>query len=348
MATIYRTEQSSVLWGRESTWADAVTPNMRFGLHEQVTAPDPNLDWYPFYGVASPRSRLTILRGRWDLRASVPDIKLLRGGSLGETLAICIGRLDGNTIKEGISSTDERQNSMTMQIAARDTDGNYGFVRNYVGGKVNRWSLSANEGEELRLNIEEIIFKDIQHNISGAAKDTGAGLGSDPGPNAGGRFIFAGATIQIFGTTVCRIKRFTLSGDNMLEPKYYLCEAAGDPAHLTQVCNDIVEGKRAYSLDIELDMASADTDLVLFKALLNQGATGEDAPTIGGIINADFAVTPGEGGGTMSIACSLGTTATQPGSVVTAGKINIPAPPAGLYPGSYTINVDRVNITVPS
>lgn len=343
---IFRTENCLVLWGRETDWGERVTPNMRFGLHEQVTAPDPTQDWYPFYGVASPRSRLTILRGRWDLRGSVPDIKIQSHEFLAELLAIGIGRATGNTVEEGISSTDERLHSMTMQIAMRDTDGSYGLIREYYGGKVNRMTLSANEGEELRLSYDEIIFKDIDHNLSGTAKYTGASLGTDPGPRAEGRFIFAGATLNFFGVDICRIKRFSLTIDNMLDPKYYLCRAAGDPTNLTQIINDIVEGRRAYSMDVELDVADAATDLELFKFLLNEGGPAGGA-TIGGIINCEFAVTPGEGGGSMVMELGLSTSATQPAAVVTGGKINIPPPPTGLFPGNWTLNVDRVRITTP-
>ncbi len=346
---IFRTENSLVLWGQETAFGTRAAPNRRFGLHEAVTAPDPTQDWYPFYGVASPRSRLTILRGKWDLRGSLPDIKVQRGGTLGELLAICIGNLSGSVVSEGISATDERLNSLTMQIAQRDTDGDYSLIREYYGGKVNRATLSAVEGEEMRLSLEEVIFKDTAHNLGvGIAKGSAAvALGTDPGPNAGGRFIFAGATMTIFGTVVCRIKRFALSIDNMLEPKYYLCKADGDPTNQTQIPNDIIEGKRAYSLEIELDVADAATDLELYKFLLNEGASGPSAATLGGIINAQFDVTPGEGGGFMTIECGLATSATQPAVVVTGGKINIPAPPAGLFPSTWTLNVDRVRITVP-
>jgi hypothetical protein len=345
---IFRTENSLVLWAKESAFGQRATPNKRFGLHEVVTAPDPTLDWYPFYGVASPRSRLTILRGRWDLRGSVPDIKIRDTDALAEILAQAIGRVSGSQVIEGLSATDERISSMTMQVAMRDTDGHYSLIREYYGGKINRMTLSAVEGEELRLNLDEIIFKDMGHNLPGVAKFDGAvTLGADPGPTAGGRFVFAGATISFFGVEVARIRRFALSLDNMLEPKYYLTKPHGDPDHLTQVCSDIVEGKRAYSLEVELDVADKNTDLELFKFLLNQGATGEDAPTIGGVVNANFAVTPGEGSGSLIIEASLGGNAVQPGSVVTQGKISIPAPPAGLFPSAWTLNVDRVRITTP-
>lgn len=345
---IFRTEQSLVLWGRENTWGERVTPDKRFGIHEQVTAPDPTQDWYPFYGVASPRSRRTILRGKWDFRGSVPDIRLQSRSGLAELLAMAIGRASGNTVIEGITATDERQHSMTMQIGMRDTDGVYDLVREYYGGKVNRMTLSATEGEDLRCSFDEIIFKDIGHNLSGTAKFNGAAsVGSDPGPDEEGRFTFAGATLTFFGTTVCRIKRFALSIDNMLEPKYYLCKAAGDPVHLTQIPNDIIEGKRAYSLEVELDAADKATDLEFFKFLLDEGAEPSPGFTVGGTVELDFAVAPGEGGGTLQIVCDTALTAIQPGAVVTGGKINIPAPPAGLFPATYSINVGRVQITTP-
>lgn len=346
---IFRTENSSVLWGLEDSWRVRATPNKRFGIHETLTAPDPSQDWYPFFGIASPRSRATILRGKWDMRGSLPDIKIQSGsgGHLADLLGLIIGRNSGGTVEEGLTDTDERVQSMTMQIAMRDTDGEYAFIREYYGGKVNRATLAATEGEELRLSLDEVIFGDVAHNLSGVAKNTGeVSLGSDPGPNSGGRFIFAGATLQIFGTVICRIKRFALSIDNQLEPKYYLCKAAGDPTHLTQIPNDIIEGKRKYQLEIELDVADIATDLELFKFLLNEGGE-QGGATVGGLIVADFAVTPGEGGGTMNIEVGLSTSSSQPGPVVTQGKINIPPPPSGLFPSTWSIDVDRVRITVP-
>lgn len=347
---IYRTEHALVLAALEGAWGVRAQPSKRFGVHEQVTTPDMDNEYYPFFGISSGRSRSQIFRGRLALRGSVPDIKLQStGADLRAALAYPIGRVSGNTILEGVSSTDERLNSMTMQVAMRDTSGSYGFIREFYGGKVARATYSAAEGEELRLSLDDIIFKDMAHNRSGVAKYSGAVvLGTDPGASGEPRFMFAGATISMLGVNVCKVRRFTLSVDNQLEPRYYLCKASGDPTNMTQVVNDIMEGKRVYAADIEIDVADPATDLELFDFMMNQSAAGSSSPTIGMIMTAQFQLAPSEGGsGTLTISCSLTTGAASPGTVIRSGKINIPPPPMGYFPTSWAMDVDHVTISTP-
>lgn len=351
---IYRTENCLVAWREEATFGVAIEPDKRFGLHETVNAPDPEQEWYPFFGVGTDRNRGDMLRGRWNLRGSIPDIKVRDSDALGELLALAFGRFSGGVVSEGISATDGRLKSFTMQIAMRDTDGNYTFIRDYYGGKINRLTLSAAEGEELRVSIDEMIFKDIAHNLVGVTKEGTPALATDPGPGFGGRFIFAGATITVFGTTLCRIRRFSLTIDNQLEPRYYLCKVAGNPeGAMTQVLTDLVEGKRRYQLELEVDVVDPATDLVLFKALMNEGAAGGDrhgtsGPSVGGTIRAQFDLTPGEGSGSLVItAGGVFSETGKPGAVVTSGKINVPGPPTGLFPSSWQVDVDTVSIQIP-
>lgn len=348
---IYRTERALVLFGVESVWGTRVTPSMRFGIHEVVTAPDMENEWYGFFGIGSGRSRDTILRGRLALRGSVPDIRLQStGAALRSLLALPLGHVSGTTVYEGKNATggdatpyDERLNSMTMSIAMQDTDGGH-FVREFYGGKVNRATYSAAEGEELRLSLEEILFKDMMHNRS-AAK-SGAGSGVDPGASGSPRYIFAGATIQAMGVTLCKVRRFALTVDNQLEPKYYLCKASGDPSHLTQIPNDLMEGKRVYTLDLELDLTDPATDLELFDAMMDQGAAGSSGPTIGMLVTAAFQTSEGSSS-TLTISCSVGSSSIHPATVIRSGKISIPAPPMGYFPTTYTMDVDHVRIAVP-
>lgn len=353
---IYRTENCLVTWIKESVFGGtgAQIPNKRFGLHETVSAPDPEQEWYPFFGVGTDRNRGDMLRGRWKLTGSIPDIKIRDSDALGELLELAFGRFSAGTVSEGITAHDGRIPSLMMQIAMRDTDGQYTFIRDYHGGKINRMTLSAAEGEELRLSIDEMIFKDTSHNLSGVSKFGSPSEAADPGPGFGGRFVFAGATITVFDQQLCRVRRISLSIDNQLEPRYYLCRASGNPnGAMTQVLTDLVEGKRRYTMELEVDVVDKGTDLVLFRALMNEGASGGGiggtaGPSVGGTIRAQFDLTPGEGAGSLVItAGGVFSQTGKPGAIVTGGKISVPGPPTGLFPSSWQVDVDTVSIQVP-
>lgn len=431
---VYRTENALVLWqiDPESTKTDGVygkintsgtdnnsKPRFRFGLHETVQAPDPEVEWTPFYGPGSDRSRQTILAGKWTLRGSVPDIRVQPGcvasdakidGSVAELLTLVLGRykeentftdgtktsISGWTIKENrdpisrtipnpsVTNYDGRLPFFTMQIAATNTEGGH-WIRNYYGGKVGRATLSASEGEDLRLSLEEIIFKDIRTNkpnvTSTTPQDIRDGLlgnssidiySNESTPktydplSSNGRYLFAGATIDFNGITLARVKRFNLSIDNQLEPKYYmskkLLKVNGGASSSTsddnlghQVISEIVEGKRSYSLDLDLDFVDYDSDFKLFSYLINTDGVGRTSKELAGFqFKAEFV--PSEGFGNtenkLKITCginpqSVSNSSGRPGIVIESGAVNIPAAPAGYMSATYRMNVDRVEIYVP-
>ena len=200
MPEIIRTERAQALWAKESTFGTPVTPNKRFGIHDTLVAPDPEYRWQSNFGVGSQtRNRQSILRGPQDFRGSIPDIRLQGNSTTKSLMAQVFGRESASNILEGISSTDGRIPSMTMQVGLRDTAHTAVLVRNYFGGKINRATLSANEGEELRLGLDEILFLGIKHNRSGVfGYDATVSAASDPGFSSSGMFTFAGATI-LFG-----------------------------------------------------------------------------------------------------------------------------------------------------
>ncbi len=339
---VFRTEHAIVTWGKETTWASSVTTDNRFGLHEIVEAPDPEFDWYPFYGVASGRSRATILRGRQTLRGSVPDIKIQDDFPL-QLMAFPIGRVSGSSILEGKTATDETLDSLTMQIAMRDTDGEYSFIRNYHGGKVNRASWRAEEGGELRYNLEEIIFRHLDQSRAGVAQYALGTLGTDPGFSGAPRYIFANATLTAFGLVMAHVRRFTLSVDNQIEPRYYLA-VTGEPD--IQQVSELHEGKRIYALEFEIDVLDGTTDLGLWDFMLNQGAVDATSPTLGGTLTLAFRSMAEEGGSsTLTFNCSGSVSAANPGAVIRSGRIGIPAPPTGTFPATWTMDVDTLSIT---
>ena len=344
--TVYRTEHALALYSPEPTWGVRAAPSKRFGIHDIVTAPDMEQEWLPFFGVASGRSRDNILRGRLSFRGSVPDIRLQAEANAKALFALMLGRVAGNTILEGLTAGDGRVASMTMQLAFRDTNGNYSFIREFYGGKIGRATIRANEGEELRLSLDDIIFKDMAHNQSGVAKySASVGLGTDPGASGAARYIFAGATIAAAGVTLAKVRTFSLSIDNQIEPKYYLSKI-GDSSNLTQVPNDLVEGRRVYTLELGIDWGDPASDLELFDFMMNQSAAGPNLPTIGMIVTAAFQLAEGSTG-TLTIQCGTTTSQAHPSTVIKSGKVSIPAPPTGYFPSQWAMDVDHVQITTP-
>jgi hypothetical protein len=145
--------------------------------------------------------------------------------------------------------------------------------------------------------------------------------------------------------TIAKVTQFNLTIDNQLTPKYYLSKAAGDPSNLTQVCNDIVEGKRVYTLDLAIDVSNP-SDLELFDLLVNQGAAAPGGATIGMQVVAQFQLSEGTAG-TLTTTCSTSATSAHPGTVIKTGKINVPPPPTGYFPSQWIMDVDHVQISTP-
>lgn len=344
---IIRTDRTRVLYAVEDVWGVRPnTPTWRaFGLLETLDVPDPDQGWQSFYGVGTSRNRGTILRGPWDLRGNVPDIRLV-SSLAGQVLSLPIGRVVGATVFEGRSSTDERLNSFSLQVAAQDTDGAYSFIREYYGGKVGRFSLRASEGQDVRVSLEDIIFKDMAHNLIGVSKYSSSVVEGTLPTYEPDRFLFSGGTLTFFGTVLARVKSLSITLDNQLEPRRYISKATADATGLSQTINDLIEGKRIYSMQVEVDVADPSTDLELFKYLMNQSGPSGGQST-GGQVTLNFALMTGEGSGSLIITAGGASTASSPGVVVRGGRINVPAPPTGLFSGTYTLDVDTISVSVP-
>jgi len=333
MPTI-RTERARVLWGPEAVFGmQSSGPYRRFGIHDTINAPDPEYAWEPFFGVFSPRSRATILRGRVTYRGSIPDIRLQS-----DNLSF---------IKDGFILGDKNTTLLrpfTLFIDYADTTGSRHLKRYYLGGKVNRFSLAANEGQELRLNIEEMLFLRLV-DLRAGNDPGGQGFGdpaADPGPTAAGRFMFAHGKVTLFGLEFPRVRRFVLSGDHQIEPRYYILR---DNTTMRLNPNDLIEGKRVYRLEVDMDIVDPQ-ELELWDFFANQGASGPASPTVGGICKLEFNQTgSGEGVAQLTIQAGVNPSAVKPASVIVSAPHNIPAPPAGVVTVTATFDVDDVIIS---
>ena len=205
-----------------------------------------------------------------------------------------------------------RLDSLTWNVRMRDTGevAANDFTRRFVGGVVNRATLTANEGELLRLSWDEVQFIDLVHNqttmtgISGTdpvAKSSAAlidpstspgGIGSAI-PQSGGTFgvptypttepyYFSQGNVSIFGITFARIRNFRLDINNNTEPRYYIRDLGTERTPI-----DIQEQRREYTLTATIAMedsvAASATTRTLWKELILEGAyTGTGTPALQG------------------------------------------------------------------
>lgn len=351
--SIIRTENASVTWAQENSFGVFAAGQFRFGIHDTIQVPDPNFAWRPLWDVGhTTRNRRTILRGRISNRGSVPDILLQATSGARQLMGLALGRSQVGGVNEGLSSTDDRIPSFSTHIIVRDTDGVGALLRSYLGCKVSRASWAAREGEELRFSIDEFLAQQAVHTRSGQAFfNSLAGVGTDPGPDASGRYIFSGAQITLSGgglngLVLARARRFNLTLDNQLEPKYYLKRSDTDT--FRQIPSDFVEGKRVYGLQLEIDLGDPSTDLALWDFLVNQGGASGGQST-GCSITATFNTELAEGTvQTLTFGIDSSISATQVGAVLKSAAIPIPAPPAGLIPVSLDFDVRSVGILTPN
>lgn len=360
---IVRTERNIVLWQPEVTYGvnPSSSANLRFGIHETINVPDPTFDWQPKWDIfsQSSRSRRTVIRGRWSLRGSVPEILVQPIQSTDQLFAMALGHTTGTLITEGlVAGVDERIPSFMVQVAYRDTAGVTDLIKTYLGCKINRCTWQAREGEELRFSVDEFIAQNVFQGgmFSGAGANAnynnllGVGIETaDPGPSPQGRFIFSGATVTLTGgglsgLVLARLRRIALSLDNQLTPKYYVNASANNPTFV-QVLGDLVEGKRTYTSDLEIDFGDPSTDFALWQFLINQAGAGA-GPSTGCTITATFKTEAAHPGNhTMTINIDSLSTSTFVGSVLKSGAMNLPGPPAGLIPVSLAFDSRSVNIT---
>ena len=361
MTTIYRTEQASVLWAPETTFGQrpgGTNVWNQFGIHDTFDAPDPEIAFEPFWQVGSGRNRSKMLRGKWSMKGSVKDVRLVPNLAL-PVLSLPIGHQSGSAVYEGQSETDQRLKSISVQVAIRDTSGSY-FIREWYGGKVGKASIDFAEGEDVRFTLDEITFKQMAHNQQTFDSKTidkyVAGL-TVPTPATsftGNRYVFAAGRLTFFGTELLRIKSANLSIENNLEEKYYWQNDGTSYSGATQLLSDLIEGRRTYNLTVEMDFADPSNDMAMFQWLMNQsasGGSGSSNPTTGGTITFELYPIPGEsedvsGNGKLTITAGISPSENTPGAVITNGKINIPSlSSSGLVSSNWTIDVNSISIT---
>lgn len=190
--------------------------------------------------------------------------------------------------------------SMSWHLQMKDSSETLAndFLRRYIGGKVNRATLRADEGGTLMMSWDEVPFVDLIHNqryhssIGGGATDitkyagamiAPAGVGGDAPHSAGvlgtptyptnEPYYFSQSAISFFGVDFARIRSFSLEVNNNLEPRYYIRDTTSG-----RIPAEIQEQRREYRLTARVALpdsfAATATTRSIFKELLLEGNYG--------------------------------------------------------------------------
>jgi hypothetical protein len=158
-------------------------------------------------------------------------------------------------------------------------------------------------------------------------------------------------TLKFFAYEIARFRRFSLTIDNQLDPRYYLNQnETGSPIEGRQVLTEILEGRRNVSFSGSLDMddnayqaypsGTTTTDAQFVRYLLNQSFRDSDArdmATLSGIHIEIECKRMGDASSgtpfdtmTFSIPSfsAASTAQDRVGMVLRSASMNVPAPPS--------------------
>ena len=225
--------------------------------------------------------------------------------------------------KLGVNGDDSEKNGIIVRptltqesfmIAARfRADDGSNFVVNYKGCKVSRTVWNFEEGAPINYGVD-FIARDMRHNIG---QDAGTGsntktvkyaalqstIGADMESNlpvtvppaimkdirvTEQPHFYSRVELTFQGVAIARFRRFSITIDNQLDPRYYLTQnASTTPADDRQILHEILEGRRNISFSGSLDMddaglnsypaSSSPTDAQFLRYLLNQSFLDTDA-----------------------------------------------------------------------
>ena len=281
-------------------------------------APNPwDCTWAYIGGDSGVANKINVFQDR-DLLISGWNGKAPGDGAATRFSVHSVLRDTGASLKEdgifrGAHATDPKtvyvrptlvQPSFVLGAKFRADDGS-NFITNYSGCKVSRFTISMDEGAPVTFNYD-FIAQDMKHNIgeddgTGSAADvarylvkgTGTANTLDVQPMRLSRvveqpYFFTGAEIKLHGTAFARLRSFSISVDNALDPRYYVTQSAGASAtfHDRQILYEILEGRRTITVSGSVDMDNTGssthggggkpTDAKLLQYVLNQGFMDND------------------------------------------------------------------------
>ncbi len=206
-----------------------------------------------------------------------------------------VGVASGNKIAVGL----QRLNTMSWAVRHRNsfrhgsTSVGSNLTVNYLGGKVNRATLSATQGDKLSLALDEVMFRDLRHDASLPTSGVDKFSGSVVVPSATHPteqpLVFSQGTINLFelGNSFARIRSFTLTIENNLTAERYISTVTiAGATSISQIPFELIEGNRVITLECEAVLETRE----YWEHLMRQGQNDALSSKIGFDVRLQFRV----------------------------------------------------------
>jgi len=264
--TVVRGERTRLIYKTESTFGseDLSMAWRRFGITHGATCPDPDYQYEPQWITGEGRDWKFMPGEVKEVYAgSMPDVWLQQAQIFKYILGGCISPGGGaeNTISVATtlpSFTWEVSDWDDTATGSDDTTGKV-LLRRYLGCKINRASIAAEEGGRLQLSLEEILCQNLIHDQAGIRKYSAGMVAHHVDPYAYQPYLFHEGQLQLFGVTFAQVKRFNLTMVNGLEPQYFIQRGASEPYPYS-----IVEHRTGFACTATINV----TDVSMWNALM--------------------------------------------------------------------------------
>ena len=265
------------------------------------------------------------------------------------------------------------------------TDTGQSFTRNYTGCKINRLSISMEEGRPITMSVD-FMGTGMRHDLGSSnvpvPRYSAIGVSPDSdtvqqtraivwNPINSQPYFFSTVDLRFLGVPFARMRSFTIDIDNQLDPQFYIHDGDGSVTDARQSPVEVLEGRRNITLRGQVDADSTSTtDAQFLQHLLQQGRNrGTDNPLVGLSVEATMQVRTAEGAGTknsltIALPGSLGQGArpvgaslssgfqtgddyaTDTGLIIRSAPHNIPAPPGVNVPIDFEGMSSSVRMTI--
>ena len=300
MSPKYRGEKWSISYGAESSYGavptGTTTATHIFGVFEDATLPDPEYDHTPYWmfkTTAPDREAYIMYRGKARYSGSIPNIVLLDAKPIYLAFADAITHAGADPYSHsfpGAAGGTTALPSFRIITSYYDDTGAVGLKRFWSGGKVNRATLSIEEGGMLTMSLDEILFRDVyfknDDTLLTPFYDTDVAAQALTYPTRE-PFYFSecevnmklvqyinATTATLTEVTIPSVRSFRLEVNNNLTPKYYLRQEGASGAGDVHGPYEIIEGRQEFRISLRVDLSDFSTEFNkddLFLNLLRQG-----------------------------------------------------------------------------
>ena len=236
---IYRGDQATVGWGKETSFGTVQdTTSGSFGIMETFNAPDPKLDIKYHRIVGQGRDLLYQIEGKHVVETGISfipqDFELLEFAFGTRVTSGTAGTYSLGSGKTWVYAGADTGLIPSMTIETTFSPGQTSFPRQFVGCKVDKLTITAEEEGEVKFDMD---LKGQRYLVPSDASPVPKIYTNNP-------FLFHNGSMSMWGTTFGKVTTFELSLANNLKPKFYIASGAIS----AKFAGDMIEGVRDYEL----------------------------------------------------------------------------------------------------